>query len=844
MGRKGRGSARSWVAAALVSGAMLPEAHAQGRSDASLTDAVRRFESALRAKDVETTLAAWQFEAPAAREAEEVVLRGLFSAAVVSIKFDPPGISSDGNDAATRGTLAQISEPRGSLEQWGLLWKRGPEGWRIVSRESFGGIDGLVHLILQKEGFVAAGQTIELEDFTLKMMEGTFFLNTQDAGPTALVFVGRGRVSFKPRPQTERGQMKIFAKREALDDTVSMAFLRLHPADLYRVLRPGTFAEDPESGRRYPKAFEFFERHKGDAFVLDAAVPGAPWWLLPNLGDAAITFKTARFGSLTLSLSGDSEGISLFNRGTGRQISVYSRAGVSPEDDDAEPALDVVHHDLAIGLNPSTFDMTGRDTLAIDVRAPVTSLRFHLDDGLVVKSVRSAEAGGHLFFRIRGQNSVLVFMGSLSGKVGRLNLTVDYVGRLPAGTVESEILQGGGRRVAEEDPAFFSLDPAYIYSKRRWFYPQPGEDDYATSRLSVTVPAAWSVVAGGKKSERLDGSTRIVTHEQGEVAKYIAFVVTHALLIAAEQTDGLSFAAYGQPRTRRDALLNVEALKTAARYYSELFGPLPYSPVNMVLIEAVVPGGHSPAGLLVLQQRPPLIGGALKDDPATFYDIPGFFLAHELAHQWWGQGVTPRSYRDRWVAEGFAQYAAALWARESQGEEVFERVLRKMVTWARRLSESGPVDLGTRVGHIRNDSQAHRAVVYDKGALVLDLTRRLIGDEAFRQSLLRLQREHRFKKIDSEAVRRAFETESAIDLDLLWEAFVRNTSIPTARVETNNGAPEIVVTGYAGPLPLTVEVDGKRAQLVVRGRSPIPNARAGSRITLDPAGISLVKINR
>jgi aminopeptidase N len=238
------------------------------------------------------------------------------------------------------------------------------------------------------------------------------------------------------------------------------------------------------------------------------------------------------------------------------------------------------------------------------------------------------------------------------------------------------------------------------------------------------------------------------------------------------------------------------------------------------------------------------MGGGLKDDPATFYDIPGFFLAHELAHQWWGQGVTPRSYRDRWVSEGFAQYAAALWTRESQGEEAFNRVLRKMVTWTRRLTSAGPVDLGNRVGHIQNNAQAHRAVVYDKGALVLDMVRRLIGDDAFRRSLIRLQKEHRFAKVDSEMVRQAFEAEARFSLDGLWEVFVRSTVLPSLRVESSGSGQEIVVDGYTGPLPVEVQVGEKRLSLIVTGRLLIPGAAAGTRVELDPDDIGMVSVSR
>lgn len=820
---------------------MLSSGSAQTTIDPALTEALRAFETSLRQKDLDAALQAFRFTAPEIKAEQEAELRRIFSSADVAFTSDPPAVSADGRTAAVLGNLSQITEPRGAVEQWNLRFEQTEAGWRIVSKESFGGIDGLIHLTLRPEGFVATGQTIELEDFTLKMIDGTFFLNTQEAGPTALVFVGKGQVTFKPRTATERGQMKIFAKSEVLEDEVSRAFLRLHPADLYRTLKPGSFVADPQSAARLVRATEYFDRHKTDAFVLDAAVAGAPWWLLPGLGDASIAFDTRRFGSLTLSLSSfDVDGVSLFNRSTQRQISAYPRESALGQPVEEDSSLDVVNHDLAISVNPDTYDLTGRDTIAIDIKSPVSSFRFHLDNELQVRSVRSKEAGRHLFFRVRGQNSVLVYMGPLADRVGRLNLTVDYIGRLPAGTVESEIMQ-----VAQEvDETPFFIDPALIYSKRRSFYPQMDEEDYSTSTLKVTVPADWTVVSGGTRTETTELTTRTVTHRQSQDAKYIAFLVARLQPTAAEQSEGLSFNAYSQSRVRRESARSVVWLKSAASFYNNLFGPIPYSPLNMALIEAQVPGGHSPPGLVIVQQRPPLMGGGLKDDPATFYDIPGFFLAHELAHQWWGQGVTPRSYRDRWVSEGFAQYAAALWTRESQGEEAFNRVLRKMVSWTRRLTWAGPVDLGNRVGHIQNNAQAHRAVVYDKSALVLDMVRRLIGEDAFRRSLLRLQKEHRFSKVDSEMVRRAFEAEARVSLDGLWEVFVRNTVLPSMRVESSGSGQEIVVDGYPGPLPVEVKVGEKRLSLIVTGRLLVPGATAGTRVELDPDDIGMVSVSR
>lgn len=167
-----------------------------------------------------------------------------------------------------------------------------------------------------------------------------------------------------------------------------------------------------------------------------------------------------------------------------------------------------------------------------------------------------------------------------------------------------------------------------------------------------------------------------------------------------------------------------------------------------------------------------------------------------------------------------------------------------MANWAKRMSAFGPVDLGNRVGHIQNNAQAHRAVVYNKAALVLDMVHRVIGADAFRRASIRLQSEHRFGPVDTETVRAAFEAEGAVDLKSLWDVFVRNTALPTMHLETSAAGPEIVVVGYSGPLPVTARIGDQRLDLVIRSRLAIPGVGAGAKIELDPDEISLVSVER
>ena len=115
----------------------------------------------------------------------------------------------------------------------------------------------------------------------------------------------------------------------------------------------------------------------------------------------------------------------------------------------------------------------------------------------------------------------------------------------------------------------------------------------------------------------------------------------------------------------------------------------------------------------------------------SFDDYPTFFLAHEVAHQWWGHAVGWKNYHEQWISEGFAQYFAALYAEKDLDASVLPNMLRQMRRTAIAQSTQGPIYLGYRLGHIRADERVFRSIIYNKAAMVLHMLRQLVGDEAF-----------------------------------------------------------------------------------------------------------------
>jgi Peptidase family M1 domain len=282
------------------------------------------------------------------------------------------------------------------------------------------------------------------------------------------------------------------------------------------------------------------------------------------------------------------------------------------------------------------------------------------------------------------------------------------------------------------------------------------------------------------------------------------------------------------PRGRQ--LINDAA--DVVRFYDSLIGDAPYGSFTIALVEHVQPGGHSPAYFAALNQPLPNTPLRWQSDPVNFEGFPEFFLAHEVAHQWWGQAVGWRNYHEQWLSEGFSQYFAALYAEHRYGDQVFGDMLRQLRKWAIDRSDQGPVYLGYRLGHIRNQPTVFRALVYNKGALVLHMLRRLVGDDAFFAGVKRYYKERRYAKAGTDDLRSAMEAESGRSLARFFERWVFDSGVPRVRYSASIGAEEVTVrleqSGDVYDLPVTVTLqhaDGKVQEEVVVLTEAVTEAR-------------------
>ena len=388
-----------------------------------------------------------------------------------------------------------------------------------------------------------------------------------------------------------------------------------------------------------------------------------------------------------------------------------------------DPSYSVEHYDLDLTYRHTTNHLRGIATLRLMIREGAPSITLDLY-GLRVSRIVAHGATLKSWMHRRGR-IVVRFAGTVAPGTS-VDLLVQYAGT-------PRLVPGPDGQVGWEELTDGVLVAAQPYGAPSWFPCNDRPSDKATYRMTIRASSAYVVVANGRlTSRRVKGSTTTWVYEQSQpMATYLATVQLGRYAVTP-LVDGPVPVTLVYPPNRHVAVVTAFAGQIhMVDVFVRLFGDYPFDVYTVVVTDDAL--------------EIPVEAQTLSTFGSN-YLRPGWdaerLIAHELAHQWFGNSVTAGRWRDIWLHEGFACYAEWLWSEQS-GRQAAR--WHAQVHWD-RLSRL-PQDL------LLAAPEAHRMFddrVYKRGALFLHSLRVTFGDDAFFTVLREWTSRHRYGSVSTD----------------------------------------------------------------------------------------------
>jgi aminopeptidase N len=331
-----------------------------------------------------------------------------------------------------------------------------------------------------------------------------------------------------------------------------------------------------------------------------------------------------------------------------------------------------------------------------------------------------------------------------------------------------------------ERPAMVASD-SWPYGVRHWFPCYDYPNDKAVSEIIATVAAGNKVVANGHLvSVKEDKTAATVTYhwlQDKPHSTYLIFLAAAPYTVVEDRLGAVpvNYWVYAQHATQ--ARRTYGKTPDMMAYFSSLFGyDYPWDKYDQV--EVPFGGGAESTSATAMGER------VIIDERAEI-DFPSLgIVSHELAHQWWGDLVTLRTWSEAWINESFATYCDYLYFGHALGpEEGAVNLLNKKNAYLQEARERyvRPI-VFDRYESPPNIFDSHS---YPKGALVLHMLRFILGDEAFFRTLSAFLHEHDFDVADTHDFMKTVKTVTGQNLDWFFEQWLYKPGHPVFEVSSD-----------------------------------------------------------
>ena len=488
----------------------------------------------------------------------------------------------------------------------------------------------------------------------------------------------------------------------------------------------------------------------------------------------------------------------------------------------APPSLadyDAVFYDLDLRLDPLAQIVTGTVAASVVVTAAsIKTLTLQLNDVMTVTQVR--EDGIPVGFNHHAdQLDVSLTREFVTGE--QVTVAVDYAGD-PAGDYFGWASYLG-------DPLIWTLSEPYGAS--HWWPCKDLNIDKADSvNLHLTVPDPLIAVSNGKlvaETMAEPGWTTYHWEERYPIVPYLVSVTAHAYAVIHDQyqpAEGppMEVVHYVIPDVLASATVGYAPTVRMLEVFAAGFGEYPF------VLEKY---GHAQF----------FWGGGMEHQTCSSMYYKSFsptFIAHELAHQWFGDMITCANFQHIWLNEGFATWAEAYWLEQSEGSEAYQNEMN-----AARYLGSGTI-------FVEDPRDMWEIFDYDltylKSSWVVHMLRHVVGDEMFFAGLQQYRQTYGFSSLNTEQFRDLFQEVSGQDLGAFFDQWIYDEYYPSYQyfwTATSLGGTTRVIVNVAQvqawsrifTMPIDIMITTDQGSRIFS----VPNSQAAQYYSFDVVGVVL-----
>jgi aminopeptidase N len=430
----------------------------------------------------------------------------------------------------------------------------------------------------------------------------------------------------------------------------------------------------------------------------------------------------------------------------------------------AQRPIDVQHYKFEIELSDLSDVIVGKATIQAKFLQPSSTIIFDL--------ISMKEEKGMKVFQVKEEGQPLIFIHKNNELEIRLkkhatanesrSFEIAYMGVPEDGLVISANKYG--------ERTFFSDN--WPNRAHNWIPCNDVPSDKSKVEFIVTAPIHYKVISNGLlKEEKKIANNLKRSWWKEDIAIPTKVMVIGAARFAVGRVDSnfhIPISSWVYPQDSIKGMRDYSLAQPIIQYFEGLVGPYPFKKLANVQSKTIFGGMENASAIFYAENR---VTGTGSSEA---------LIAHEIAHQWFGNTVTEKNFSHLWLSEGFATYLTHMYIEHKYGKDSFQQRLsddrNKIIAFASKNAVP-VVDSSADYMSLLNENS------YQKGGWVLHMLREEVGDKNFRNILKAFYKEYGFANADTRDFQAVAEKVSGKDLKWFFDQWLYKPGVPELEIK-------------------------------------------------------------